>query len=61
MIIRKRTLIETALRDSFRSDAIIKKVTNKVMHMPEKEFVEFIDNELHWRLEAIRKNQYLVV
>jgi hypothetical protein len=61
MILRKRQLIETALRESFRSEEIITRVTNKVMHMPEKEFVEFIDNELHWRLEVIRKNQYLVV
>jgi hypothetical protein len=60
MILTKRQLIKMALKEAFRSEKIINKVTNKIMHMPEKEFIEFVDTELHWRLEAVRKNQYLV-
>lgn len=45
MLRRKRELIDEILRGRFQSHGIIKRVTNKIMRMPEKEFVDFIDSE----------------
>ena len=60
MICTKRKLIEMILGESFRNCKEVRIFASKLVNMPEEDFINLVDDELHWKLEPIRKLQYLV-
>lgn len=48
------------LGEVFQDKKTLKKLTSRLINMPEPEFMKIMDAELHWKLTLIRKNQYIV-
>ena len=60
MILTKIQIIQMLLDGYVLPERIIKKVIRKHLDLPEVEFEERVQKELNFRLEPIRKNQYII-
>jgi hypothetical protein len=60
MIKSKIDLIKLSLDGYNLRDEFVKKVIRKTLALPELEFIDFVKNDLNYRIEPIRKNLYIV-
>lgn len=60
LILSKMEIIKMQLLGYNFNDKVVKKVISKQLQIPDNEFIELCNNELHWKLEPIRKNLYII-
>ncbi len=62
MILTKRQIVNDLLGQNMLPNKSkgYRKTIILLMYMPEEIFIHEVEKSLHWKLEPIRKNQYIV-
>lgn len=58
MILTKLQIIHTILEESIRPT---NKIIKRFLNIPEHIFLDLVYKELHWKLDPIRKNTYIII